>query len=185
MSTQKKSNQSTSEELCIECGLCCDGHLFTYASLTDDEVPDAQALGLPVDTQNIPGNRYFALPCLLYDGKCSIYEDPRKPQKCSSYKCQLLKDLEANKIPIDQALKEVHHTKALISEFKRILPEDANKNFCIELLPYLDALERSGIKCDSKEDQELLQAGMLLAHYNQQFGVTQLFTNRRKWLSQR
>ena len=54
MSTQRKSNQSSSEELCIECGLCCDGHLFTYASLKDDEVPDAYALGLPVDTQNIP-----------------------------------------------------------------------------------------------------------------------------------
>ena len=142
-------------------------------------------LGCPLTRRIYPGDRYFALPCPLYDGKCSIYEDPRKPDKCSSYKCKLLKDLEANKIPIEQALKEVQHTKEMISEFKRILPEDANKNFCIELLPYLDALERAGIKCDSEEDQNLLKAGMLLAHYNQQFGVTKLFTDRRKWLSQR
>jgi len=184
MVNQRNPNRSTNEELCIECGLCCDGHLFTYASLKDDEVPDALDLGLAIDTQNTPGERYFALPCPLHDGNCSIYMDPRKPEKCSSYKCQLLNDLEANKIVIEQALKEVRHTKAMIAEFKQFLPEDANKSFCIELLPYLDTLERAGIKCDSEEDQNLLKAGILLAHYNQQFGVTQLFTNRRKWLSQ-
>jgi hypothetical protein len=185
MSNERNSNWSIGEELCIECGLCCTGHLFTYASLKDDEVADAYALGLPVDTQNNPGDRYFTLPCPLYDGKCSIYVDPRKPEKCTSYKCKILKDLEANQIPIEQALKEVQNTKVMISEFIRILPKDANKNFCIELLPYLDALERAGIKCDSEEGQNLLKAGMLLAHYNQQFGVTRLFTDRRKWLSQR
>ena len=41
MSNQKNPIRSSSEDLCIECGLCCTGHLFTYASLKDDEVPDA------------------------------------------------------------------------------------------------------------------------------------------------
>jgi hypothetical protein len=185
MSTQRNSNTSLGEELCIACGLCCTGHLFTYASLKDEEIQDAYALGLSVDTQNIPGERSFALPCPLYDGKCSIYKDPRKPAKCTSYKCQLLMDLEVNKIHIEQALMEVQHTKEMISEIERVLPEDANKNFCIELLPYLDALEKAGIKCDTEEDQNLLKAGMLLARYDQKFGVTQLFTNRRKQPSQR
>jgi hypothetical protein len=180
MSIRRNHDQSSSEILCLECGLCCTGYLFTHASLKDDEVPDAIALGLPVDKQNKSGERYFELPCPLYDRKCSIYNDPRKPERCTTYKCKLLIDLESNKISIDHALKKIRHSKAMISEFKRFLPEDANQNFCIELLPYLDALERAGIRCDSEEDQILLEAGILLAHYSQQFGVTQLFKHRRK-----
>ncbi len=186
MVTMKKpedSGISPSEVLCIDCGLCCTGYLFTYAGLQDEEIPGAYSLGLPVDSMEKPGERYFELPCPLWNGKCPVYADARKPKVCGVYKCNILKRLEAGEITPEKALETINLTKRMIADFKKGLPEEQNRNFCMELLPYLDALERAGIHCDSEGDQYLLQAGMLLAQYSRQFGVSQLFTNRRKYLS--
>ena len=34
--------------LCLRCGLCCDGTLFTHVSLQPAEAAPLKALGLPV-----------------------------------------------------------------------------------------------------------------------------------------
>ena len=183
MKKYKDSGLSPSEKLCIDCGLCCTGYLFTYAGLDDEEITGAYSLGLPIDTLEKPGERYFELPCPLWNGKCPVYADVRKPKVCGVYKCNFLRTLEAGETDLEQALKTINAMKKMITEFKQGLPETQNRNFCLELLPYLDALERAGIHCDSEGDQYLLLAGMILAQYSRQFGVSQLFTNRRKYLS--
>jgi len=180
-----ESLQSRSENLCIACGLCCSGHLFTHANVGDDEIPAAESLELPLDKFKESGNRHFYLPCPRFTGKCSVYDDPRKPRICTIYKCDLLKALEAQKVTLEQALIEVQETKGMIEAIHAILPEDAGKNFCIELLPYLDALERADIHCDAEGDQNLVKAAVLLVQYSRQFGVSQLFANRRKLLVSR
>lgn len=210
MTKKEKTQKIASEKLCIACGLCCTGHFFTFACLLTDEVTNALALGLQVDQQNKPGNRYFVLPCPLWNGKCPVYDNVMKPDVCGTYKCKLLKLVEGQKVTLKQALLKVQRTKVKIQELEKILPIDESQNFCIRLLPYLDALEKAGIKCDSEEGQTLLKAGIqgdsearqtllkarincdseegqtllkagiLLAQYSSWFGVTQLFTNRRK-----
>lgn len=183
MKRQVTPGISLGEKLCIGCGLCCTGYLFTYAGLQDEEIPGAYSLGLPVDSMEKPGERYFELPCPLWNGKCPVYADARKPNVCGVYKCNVLKRLEGGEITFEKAQETVKITKSMIADFKKRLPEEQNRNFCMELLPYLDALERAGIRCDAEGDQYLLQAGILLAQYSRQFGVSQLFTNRRKYLS--
>ena len=55
------------EQLCLECGLCCDGTLFTHVALTDEE---GKRLGL---------NGVIRQPCpQLGEGcRCRVYAEPK------------------------------------------------------------------------------------------------------------
>lgn len=89
--------------LCTSCGLCCDGSLHTHIVLKESEIEPAFELGLPVLTDGRCGS---ALPCpKLVDRRCSIYR--QRPNACQGYKCQLLYDLEADRVSLPDALKTV------------------------------------------------------------------------------
>lgn len=89
--------------LCTSCGLCCDDHLHTHIVLKESEIKSAVELGLPVLTDGRCGS---ALPCpKLIDRRCSIYR--QRPNACQGYKCQLLYDLEADRVSLPDALETV------------------------------------------------------------------------------
>lgn len=112
-------NSSLGSALCTECGLCCAGALHKAAVLDADEIADARALGLPVLEREKPG---FALPCPRLAGTfCTIYES--RPRVCSRYKCQLLQNLEAGAIELDEALDKVSTAKSLRRQVEAVMPE--------------------------------------------------------------
>ena len=40
-----------SQDLCVQCGICCGGSLFDYAELDAEEAPRIRALGFAVEMQ--------------------------------------------------------------------------------------------------------------------------------------
>ena len=67
--------------LCLSCGMCCDGSLFSNGLLVDDEeVGLARSLGLEILGGPEAGTSWkFRQPCACFQaGECAVY-DQEKP----------------------------------------------------------------------------------------------------------
>jgi Fe-S-cluster containining protein len=99
------------EELCVDCGLCCDGTLFGAVPLTDDDRARLRPTGLVAEGQPLDQR------CVALDGcRCTIY--PLRPQACRHYQCLLLIALKDGEVPLAEA-------KAVVAEARRRLAQVA------------------------------------------------------------
>lgn len=116
-------NQGENDEqtICLACGFCCDGTLFSYASLLkeEDERPLVASLGLTL-TESEEG---FCLPCHHHSKQqgCQIYQQP-KPDVCGSYRCRLLNQYRLGKVSLDKAMALVKEGKT----FRQKIIEEAS-----------------------------------------------------------
>ena len=158
------NNETPAETLCKACGLCCTGHLFVWTKLRSPELDPIQSLGVKVFRE--PNQRGYSQPCPLWDGVCTIYDTPRYPRFCGTYKCKLLKQVMEDITPLPSALTTVRETKSLIHALGLILPITSSPNFRERLVECLE----NGI-----ENPEILQkVNDLLDIYDKQFGVSDL-----------
>ena len=100
--------------LCLACGLCCDGAVFSWAVLADgDDRAALEAAGAEVrDTADGPA---LTIPCGALRGTCcSIYD--RRPDVCRGFRCRLLRRLDAGRIDLSHALRVVARTKGVCAE---------------------------------------------------------------------
>ena len=98
--------------LCLACGLCCDGNLFTQVPLRADEVEPMRRRGLPL----LERGQGVALRqrCGALDGcRCDIYE--ARPAACRSYRCMLLTALAEDEVSLGDALAIVERAHALLA----------------------------------------------------------------------
>ena len=104
-------------DLCLQCGLCCDGTLFPQAPLDEDEQDFAESLGLVVKAK--PGGGIaLQMPCSRFiDGCCSLYTVGR-PAVCGSYRCALLNGYVAGTKNLDEVLPIVHLVRSLARELE-------------------------------------------------------------------
>jgi hypothetical protein len=82
-------------DLCLQCGLCCDGTVFHKINMKPDEKEYVESLGLPVEPNPDGDGVTVFEPCPAFvDGCCSLYQVGR-PATCHVYRCQLLEHYEA------------------------------------------------------------------------------------------
>lgn len=91
-------------DLCRTCGLCCNGMLFDYVPVIDDEVDRLADLGFVV-RRSADGSARFDHPCAKFCGECSIYE--KRPRSCRSYRCELLRKFDAGEVSFETARRIV------------------------------------------------------------------------------
>ncbi len=75
--------------ICVGCGLCCDGTLFSHLGVIDesDLGRPLAALGVKVIVEADPP--VFELPCPAFDGHaCTIYSLQR-PRACGWFECDV------------------------------------------------------------------------------------------------
>lgn len=98
-------------DLCISCGLCCNGVLFDYAPVQVDETDRLAKLGLDMDLADATAPR-FAQPCVKFkDGYCTIYD--ARPAVCRAYHCELYKAVEKGNTTLMEAEARVSEAKGL------------------------------------------------------------------------
>lgn len=112
-------------ELCLACGLCCDGTLFDLVKLeATDDAAKLKALGLPVKVSRgkSPVTR-FPQPCaaLCQDRTCRLYGD--RPWQCRVFECGVFKDAKAGRITFSAALRQVKQARRRADEARRLLRE--------------------------------------------------------------
>lgn len=92
---------TSTERLCLACGLCCSGALFDIVRLTPDESARLSRLGLPI----VHGGAFDALmqPCAALEVRtCRVYAE--RPARCASYRCLLYEAVAADEVGLDEAL---------------------------------------------------------------------------------
>jgi len=113
------------EDLCLACGLCCDGTLFDMVKLEpSDDAGKLAALGLPVTVSRgkAPVAR-FPQPCaaLCEDRTCRLYAN--RPWQCRVFECGVFKDAKAGRIAFAAALRLVRQARRRADKVRRLLRE--------------------------------------------------------------
>lgn len=113
------------EQLCLACGLCCDGTLFDGVQLeTGDDAKKLKALGLPVAISRgrTPIAR-FPQPCtaLCTDRTCRVYAN--RPAQCRIFECGVLKEANAGRITFATAQRSVKQARRRADKIRRLLRE--------------------------------------------------------------
>jgi uncharacterized protein len=114
---------TSGEQLCLSCGLCCDGTLFDGVQLEPgDDAKRLKSLGLPVATSRarIPVAR-FPQPChaLCGDRTCRLYAD--RPRQCRVFECGVFKDLRAGRIELPAAVRLTRQARRRAEKIRRLL----------------------------------------------------------------
>ncbi|SHG70609.1 Putative zinc-or iron-chelating domain-containing protein [Salegentibacter echinorum] len=95
-----------SSNICLSCGLCCDGTLIGFVQLENDELPRMKEV---MDIIDDNGNGFFLNPCNKYCAGCTIYSE--RPKQCASFECKLLKNFEQKELNFDSAVEIVNAIK--------------------------------------------------------------------------
>jgi Fe-S-cluster containining protein len=108
------------EQLCPNCGLCCDSTLFADVELhAGDDAKRLAKLGLSLKKKS-KNKLAFAQPCACFDGKlCGIYND--RPKRCRTFECGLLKKVEADEMSANAALGKISEAKFLVGKVRELL----------------------------------------------------------------
>jgi hypothetical protein len=107
------SPTAAGQEICFACGFCCDGTLYPNVGiLPQDSEQFLVGLGL-IPSKGAAGQTVgFSQPCPQFTGKCAIYERGR-PFACATYRCRLLRSVDAGTHTTGEALRIVGEAKAL------------------------------------------------------------------------
>jgi uncharacterized protein len=113
------------EQLCLACGLCCDGTLFDHVRLgPSDDAKKLKAMGLPVTvSRSQPQIVRFRQPCaaLCADRTCRVYAD--RPRQCRIFECGVFKDAQAGRIEFSAALRLVKQARRRAEKVRQLLRE--------------------------------------------------------------
>lgn len=103
-----KTDMTAVEQLCLKCGLCCNGVIFRDVVLQPgDNAARLKSLGLPLRAARSPGGKMkFPQPCAAFDGcRCAVYAD--RPTYCREFECALLRAVAAKKLGTASALRQI------------------------------------------------------------------------------
>ena len=108
------------DQLCPNCGLCCDSTLFADVELrAGDNAKRIQKLGLEL-FKKTRMKQAFSQPCACFDGKlCTIYHD--RPKRCRLFECGLLRRVEAGEMTANAALKKITAAKQQAERVRGLL----------------------------------------------------------------
>jgi len=115
--------------ICMECGLCCDGSMFRHAKIDKSDDPTfLKQMG--VESVEVRDKQFFQLPCTGQEGKrCRQYNDARRFKVCKTFKCRLLKQYISGEISYHAAMaviREIMIRRQSVKAFSEILHTDHN-----------------------------------------------------------
>lgn len=127
-------------ELCLRCGMCCDGTLFSTISLDEAEREHVASLGLVV-RERPDSSPVSPQPCPAFvDGCCALYERER-PAACGTYRCAVLVGYVNGEQRRDDALAVLGLVRSLARELEVEMGLAAGQFTRSALGEYLEAHE--------------------------------------------
>jgi uncharacterized protein len=150
------------EQLCPNCGLCCDSTLFADVELRKgDDTKELTELGLSLYKKG-KNKIAFAQPCACFDGKfCKIYDD--RPKRCRTFECGLLKKVGADELSADAALKKISEAKILVKRVRGLLCSLGEKNERLALTKRYASAMSAPVDLSASENNSGLRGDLMLA----------------------
>lgn len=146
---------SASQNICLACGLCCDGTLIGFVELDREEIPELKKIK---HVEEANGDGFFLQPCDQFCDGCTIYNE--RPKQCAQFECGLLQSVAHKEIPFEKAeiiVQEVKQQRAAIKkQVKQLGINLESRSFhfqMTELKSFLIKKEKS--KAFSKDFQKL------------------------------
>jgi len=158
------------EQLCPNCGLCCDSTLFADVELRASDNPARLSrLGLTL-LKKTKFTTAFAQPCACFDGKlCQIYQD--RPKRCQLFECGLLKRVEAGEMTAKAALKKISTAKQQAERVRELLRLLGQRDERVALTHRYAAAMSAPV--DLSDDQNAERHGELMMAVNDLMTVLQ------------
>lgn len=110
--------------LCISCGFCCDGTLFSHVPIRNaDDLPTLEAAAFEIFLCG--EQRRFNQPCVAHSSLgCEIYIG--RPINCRKFRCKLLTEFFERRISLHSAQEKINQAislrKNLLDALQRIDP---------------------------------------------------------------
>jgi hypothetical protein len=128
--------------ICLPCGLCCDGTLIGFVRLESEEVVKFKSTK---EIEVIDGEGFFFQPCSDFCEKCTIYD--QRPKKCASFNCGLLDSVQTNTTNLNEALQIIasvkHQKKTIEQKMESLVDEFKGKSFYFKTLELKKKLKQS------------------------------------------
>ena len=110
-------------DLCRDCGICCDGILFTSVDVTAEEADRLADAGLGIVGDDRGKLRFYLSCARLGEKGCTLYAD--RPAKCQAYYCNLTRGVMNETVEYAQAQETVLETKRSSAWLMANAPEGA------------------------------------------------------------
>jgi uncharacterized protein len=114
-------DDADANDLCLECGLCCNGVIFADGQLqAGDDVGRLQALGLRLLRARHARIKppKFQQPCSALEGcRCGIYAE--RPRHCRAFECLLLQGVKAGRLEAGSARRLIRAARGLADRVRR------------------------------------------------------------------
>lgn len=146
-------------EICISCGMCCDGTLFETATIKNlKDAKLAKSIGLTIVQKN--KKQHFKLPCHHFNRCCTVYDQPR-PHTCSNFFCKPIKKLKNGEstVPevrdhINEAMRYKRHFELQLRQYPEFESQSIHE---IEAI-----LCNSNMTTEQKKEHHRKYAGLYL-----------------------
>jgi Fe-S-cluster containining protein len=150
------------DQLCPNCGLCCDSTLFADVELrAGDDAKRLAKLGLSLEKKG-RSKLAFAQPCACFDGKfCGIYAD--RPKRCRTFECGLLKKVGDEEMSAGAALKKIAGAKILAGKVRELLRSLGEKNERLALTKRYAQAMSAPVDLSALENDSELRGELMLA----------------------
>jgi hypothetical protein len=122
-----KPGEPGDANICLECGLCCNGVIFADVKLRAGDNPEKlKTFGLSVGQTRAAANApRLKQPCAAFaQGRCRIYAE--RPACCRAFECLLFKNLQAGKVQLSEARRVIATALQRAEKVGRLLRELGN-----------------------------------------------------------
>jgi hypothetical protein len=164
---------SDSSNICLSCGICCDGTLIGFVELEKAEIPAIKKL---MDIEEGNGKGFILEPCKSFCNGCTIYA--QRPKNCGDFNCGLLISVEQKEIAFNTAVEtitDVKERKRAIEKKIALLPfQLKSPSFHFKMVELNRLLQKSKIDLSITKDQNELLADIheLDGLFSAKFGVS-------------
>lgn len=152
---------SAVEQLCPQCGLCCNGVLFGDVELQRADKPGRlAALGLELFAKQ--HKRAFSQPCACFDGQlCRIYVE--RPMRCRAFECTQIQRVELGKQSLAGAARKVRQARRLAEQVTQLCRMLGNHDEHVPLNQRYSAIMAEPLELGGDEKQLDLRGELMLA----------------------
>ncbi|MDX1721297.1 MAG: YkgJ family cysteine cluster protein [Salegentibacter mishustinae] len=160
--------------ICLSCGLCCDGTLIGFVQLESEELSPVRKL---MKIEQTGENGMFFLPCNeLGCNGCNIYS--QRPKACRNFECGVLKSVEKKELTFDKATEVIDIVKqkkiAIEKQVATLQIELQSKSFHFKMLEMkkLFRKDKSEIFLSESHQELKLKLSELEKLLSKSFGVS-------------
>ena len=120
------------QQLCSQCGLCCNGVLFSDVKLRRSETASHfKKLGFRLFRKG--ASKAFSQPCLQFDGSlCRCYE--QRPEQCRRFECGLLKKVTSRQLLPKAAVRQIKRARQKVRRVEELLQGFGNEERALPLV---------------------------------------------------